>query len=81
MPIFYNFKLLNPIFILIWSTNFPFGLHKPNAIVVFKFIVHNSERIILILCSQSNLGAKNEVILNFNTYLGIFTKYFYPQMV
>ena len=36
---------------------------------------------ILILCSQSNLGAKNEVILNFNTYLSIFTNYFYPQMV
>ena len=73
MPIFYNFKLLNFTFILTRSTNFPFGLHKPNAIVVFKFIVHSSERIILILCSQSNLGAKNEVILNFNTYLGIFT--------
>ena len=58
MPIFNNFELLNLIFILIWSTNFTFGLHSPIAIVVFKFIVHNSEGIILILCSQSNLGAK-----------------------
>ena len=78
-----NFTVSNfhyPIFILIWSTNFTFGLQLCTAIVTEKFIVHNSERIILILFSQSKLGAKNEVILNFNTYLGILTKFFYPQM-
>ena len=78
-----NFTVSNfhyPIFILIWSTNFTFGLQLCTAIVTEKFIVHNSERIILILYSQSKLGAKNEVILNFNTYLGILTKFFYPQM-
>ena len=61
----------NSLTILSLSNIFTVGLHLIIAKVIFKFIVHNSERIILILCSQSNLGAKNEVIFNFNTYLDI----------
>ena len=61
------------IFILIWSSSFIFWLHISTAIVRKQFIVHISERIILLLYSQSILGAKLEIILILSTWNDILS--------